>query len=92
MKKVLVFIVSIPKYIGQGLIWVYKKCISPFLPTACRFEPTCSAYMKEAIMVHGIIKGLYLGIIRILRCNPWGGSGYDPVPPKKNSNTNKTTN
>ena len=57
--------------------------ISPFLPNACRFEPTCSAYMKEAIQVHGIFKGIYLGVKRILRCHPWGESGFDPVPPKQ---------
>lgn len=92
MKKFLKKINQLFSLIFTITIDFYKKYISPFLPTACRFEPTCSAYMKEAIIVHGIIKGLYLGIIRILRCNPWGGSGYDPVPPKKNSNTNKTTN
>lgn len=61
----------------------YKKGISPFLPGACRFQPTCSEYMIEALKKHGIIKGLYLGIKRILRCHPWGGSGLDPVPEKE---------
>lgn len=65
------------------LIIIYKKCISPFIPYACRFEPTCSVYMIEAIKEHGILKGLYLGIKRICRCNPWGGHGHDPVPKKK---------
>lgn len=58
----------------------YQQFISPFTPPSCRFTPTCSAYAKEAIMKHGPIKGLLLAIWRILRCNPWGGSGYDPVP------------
>jgi len=49
----------------------------------CRYIPTCSNYMIEAIEVHGCIKGLYLGLKRILRCNPWGGHGYDPVPENK---------
>ncbi len=58
----------------------YQTCISPYTPPSCRFTPTCSQYAKEAIMKHGPIKGLGLAIWRILRCNPWGGSGYDPVP------------
>ncbi|MBR5988526.1 hypothetical protein SAMN04487850_0918 [Prevotella aff. ruminicola Tc2-24] len=58
----------------------YQICISPLLGPSCRFTPTCSEYAKEAIMKHGPIKGLWLAIWRILRCNPWGGSGYDPVP------------
>ena len=79
MKKVLVFIVSIPKYIGQGLIWVYKKCISPLLPHACKFTPSCSTYTNESIQMWGFFKGTYLGIKRIFRCNPWSKGGLDPV-------------
>lgn len=58
----------------------YQRFISPMLPPACRFTPTCSQYAVEAIQKHGALKGLYLTIRRILRCHPWGGSGYDPVP------------
>ncbi len=58
----------------------YQRFISPMLPPACRFTPTCSQYAVEAIQKHGALKGLYLAIRRILRCHPWGGSGYDPVP------------
>ena len=65
----------------------YQKCLSPVLPNVCRYTPSCSQYFIEALQIHGIIKGCYLGIKRILRCHPWGGSGYDPVPPK-----NKITN
>jgi putative membrane protein insertion efficiency factor len=54
--------------------------ISPLLGPSCRFTPTCSEYAKQAILKHGPIKGLGLAIWRIRRCNPWGGSGYDPVP------------
>lgn len=64
-------------------IRIYKRLISPLLPNACRFQPTCSEYMIEAIQKRGILVGLYLGIRRILRCNPWGESGYDPVPDRK---------
>ncbi len=65
------------------LIKVYQFFISPLLPGVCRYRPTCSQYTIEALRTHGLIKGLYLGIKRILRCHPWGGSGYDPVPPKE---------
>ena len=58
----------------------YQLCISPLLGPSCRFTPTCSEYARQAILKHGPIKGLYLAIWRNLRCNPWGGSGYDPVP------------
>ena len=58
----------------------YQKYISPLKPPTCRFTPSCSQYAIEAIRKHGPFKGLYLAVWRILRCNPWGGSGYDPVP------------
>ena len=61
-------------------IRIYRRYISPLTPPACRFTPTCSQYAMEAIQKHGPIKGLYLAVSRILRCHPWGGSGYDPVP------------
>ena len=64
-------------------IRIYQKIISPLLPGVCRYRPTCSEYMAEAIQTHGIVKGLYLGTRRLLRCHPWGGSGYDPVPTKE---------
>ncbi len=48
----------------------------------CKFVPTCSNYMKEAIITHGVLKGGWLGLKRIMRCNPWNVGGYDPVPPK----------
>ena len=58
----------------------YQRAVSPLLPPACRYTPTCSQYMVEAVAKHGALKGLYLGIRRILRCHTWGGHGYDPVP------------
>lgn len=60
----------------------YQRYISPLTPPACRFTPTCSQYAIEALRTHGPIKGLILATWRILRCNPWGGHGYDPVPQK----------
>lgn len=58
----------------------YQYVISPLKGPSCRFTPTCSQYAVEALKKHGPIKGLYLSVWRILRCNPWGGHGYDPVP------------
>lgn len=58
----------------------YQWAISPWLPNACRYQPTCSHYMVEAIQKYGVIKGVWLGLKRIGRCHPWGGSGHDPVP------------
>jgi putative membrane protein insertion efficiency factor len=63
-----------------ALIAFYRTCISPLLPPACRYTPTCSQYAQEAIKKYGPFKGGWLALKRILRCNPWGGSGYDPVP------------
>jgi hypothetical protein len=63
-----------------ALLWFYRHCISPLTPAACRYTPTCSQYAVEAIKKYGPFKGGWLALKRILRCNPWGGSGYDPVP------------
>ena len=78
---------NIFRYISQWVAQVliapirfYQRYISPLTPPACRFTPTCSQYAIEALRKHGPVKGLLLAIWRILRCNPWGGSGYDPVP------------
>jgi uncharacterized protein len=61
----------------------YKRFISPALPSACRFTPTCSEYMYEAIQVHGLWRGGRMGMYRIWRCQPMYPGGYDPVPPKE---------
>ena len=58
----------------------YQRFVSPFTPPTCRFTPTCSEYARQAIAKHGPLKGAWLALRRILRCHPWGGSGYDPVP------------
>jgi len=72
--KLLGWIILVP-------VWIYKYSISPFIPDSCRFIPTCSTYAVEAVKIHGPFIGIWLATKRILRCNPWGGSGYDPVPP-----------
>lgn len=66
-----------------GLIRFYQRAISPWTPPSCRFTPTCSAYAAEAIERHGAGRGSWLAARRLLRCHPWGGEGYDPVPPVK---------
>jgi putative membrane protein insertion efficiency factor len=63
-----------------GLIKLYQVTLSPFIGRSCRYTPTCSNYGIEAIQKHGPFKGTWLTIKRVLSCNPWGGSGYDPVP------------
>jgi putative membrane protein insertion efficiency factor len=68
------------KKIAIALVKFYQYSIRPLLPNACRYQPSCSAYSIEAINKYGALKGSYLGIKRILRCHPWGGHGYDPVP------------
>jgi putative membrane protein insertion efficiency factor len=73
LKKLIVFLLIL-------LIKFYKLAISPILPRACRYTPTCSVYTIQALKKHGLLKGFYLSVKRILSCNPWGGSGYDPVP------------
>ncbi|HPF54698.1 MAG TPA: membrane protein insertion efficiency factor YidD [Eubacteriales bacterium] len=63
-----------------ALIGFYKRAISPYLPPACRFTPTCSEYAAEAVAKYGVLKGGALAVWRILRCNPFCKGGYDPVP------------
>ena len=73
MKRLIVNILILP-------VRFYQLAISPMLPPSCRYVPTCSQYTIEALRKHGPVKGLWLAVRRILRCHPWGGSGYDPVP------------
>lgn len=68
------------KSLALALIRFYKKFISPALPSACRFEPTCSVYTYQAIEKYGVMKGSWMGMKRIARCHPFHPGGYDPVP------------
>ena len=68
------------KWILLKIIRGYQLFLSPVLGSSCRFDPTCSHYTKEAIEVHGPIKGSWMGVKRIGKCHPWGKGGYDPVP------------
>ena len=68
-----------------GLIRFYQAAISPYTPPSCRYTPTCSAYAIEAVERHGVLRGGWLFLRRFARCHPWGGEGYDPVPPNPSS-------
>jgi len=74
---------KLKEILAKPFIWLirlYQLVLSPFLPNACRFNPTCSEYGIQAFKKHGILKGFALTIKRISRCHPWGGHGEDPVP------------
>jgi putative membrane protein insertion efficiency factor len=64
----------------RGMIRIYQLLVAPVLPPSCRYWPSCSHYAAEAVVRHGPWRGTFLGLRRVLRCHPWGGSGYDPVP------------
>jgi len=67
------------KFLVLDLLGIYKAVVSPFLPPACRFEPTCSEYAKEAVEKYGAVRGTWMGLKRILRCQPFCKGGHDPV-------------
>ena len=79
MKKVFSFISNLIKTALSGVIRFYRRFISPAKAPCCRFYPTCSQYAIDAISKHGAVKGTGMAIWRVLRCNPFGKSGYDPV-------------
>ena len=68
------------KAIALLLVRSYQWCVSPFIPSRCIYEPTCSQYMLEAIERYGVLRGMWLGCRRLLRCHPWAKGGYDPLP------------
>lgn len=67
----------------RGALRAYKLTLSPWIGRQCRFSPSCSEYAADALIIHGPVRGSYLALRRVCRCNPLGGSGYDPVPPKR---------
>jgi uncharacterized protein len=79
-KRFLGLAVRLPAELLALLVGLYRRLVSPFLPPACRFQPTCSEYMQVALRTHGLIRGGFLGIRRLLRCHPGNPGGYDPVP------------
>ncbi len=78
---------SFASRISIFLIKGYKYLISPYIGKSCRFEPSCSTYALEAFRSYGFFRGFKLSLFRIIRCNPWGGHGYDPVPSKEDNNS-----
>jgi putative membrane protein insertion efficiency factor len=66
-----------------ALVWVYRTFVSPALPPACRYHPSCSEYALEALRVHGPFRGAWLALRRLLRCHPYAPGGPDPVPPRR---------
>jgi putative membrane protein insertion efficiency factor len=73
-------------FLLTGILKIYRAAVSPWLPPACRYRPTCSAYAQEALAAHGPLRGGRLVLRRLLSCHPWGGHGYDPVPPARTEN------
>jgi putative membrane protein insertion efficiency factor len=73
------------KLLLRGLIRAYQLLVSPLLLPSCRYLPSCSEYAGEAIELHGALRGSWLSLRRLLRCHPWGGHGFDPVPPPSSS-------
>jgi putative membrane protein insertion efficiency factor len=69
---------DLPRAVALVLLRFYKKWVSPFMPPACRYEPTCSVYMAEAIELHGLLRGGWLGLRRLARCHPFARGGFDP--------------
>ena len=80
LMNIKLLIPNIFKYIFINIIKIYQRFISPFFPSSCKFSPTCSKYGIEAINKYGPLKGGFITIKRILRCNPWSKGGYDPIP------------
>jgi len=72
-------IVSLPRLVALRVLDGYRRFVSPLLFPACRFHPTCSEYCAEAIRRHGLVKGVVLGVLRLLRCQPLSRGGFDPV-------------
>ena len=74
------FISNLLKHLIINIIKIYQRFISPFFPSSCKFSPSCSRYGIEAINKYGAIRGSFLTVKRVLKCNPWNNGGYDPIP------------
>jgi len=75
--------VALPARALLGLLWVYRRLVSPLLPRSCRYYPSCSAYAEQAVRTHGVVRGSWLAIRRLGRCHPWTPGGVDHVPPRR---------
>jgi putative membrane protein insertion efficiency factor len=85
MNPVMAAAVRLPQTVLIGIVKGYRLLLSPWLGSACRFEPTCSAYSLEALQQHGAAVGSYLTLRRLARCHPWCEGGHDPVPPARSA-------
>ncbi len=83
MRKILSVISRMVRGMLILIVQAYQVTLSPHIGNCCRFTPSCSVYCIEALHVHGVLKGCWLALLRIVRCRPFGPSGFDPVPPKK---------
>ena len=83
MKNLLLAVFRLPQKLLIVLVKAYRLLLSPWLGSACRFEPTCSTYSLQALQQYGAVRGTYLTLHRLVRCQPWCDGGHDPVPPPK---------
>jgi uncharacterized protein len=81
MKQIVAVLLRVPQSLLIGLVKGYRLLLSPALGSACRFEPSCSAYSLQALQQHGAAAGSYLTLRRLARCHPWCDGGMDPIPP-----------
>jgi putative membrane protein insertion efficiency factor len=91
LKTLLHLFFCLPQTLLIGLVKAYRLLLSPSLGSACRFEPTCSAYSLQALEQYGAAFGSYLTLRRLARCHPWCDGGFDPVPPRPASDAEKTS-
>ncbi len=80
MKNFFKVVINIPKYLLLGIFYIFRFCISPFIPHTCKFTPTCSVYASESTKEWGFFVGIFLTAKRLLKCNPFTKGGLDPVP------------
>ncbi|MGH8846023.1 MAG: membrane protein insertion efficiency factor YidD [Polaromonas sp.] len=85
MNQIVIALVRLPQTLLIGLVKGYRLLLSPWLGSACRFEPSCSAYSLQALQQHGAAVGSYLTLCRLARCHPWCDGGLDPVPPARSA-------
>lgn len=81
-RRLATLVLTLPSRLLWGAVWIYRTFVSPVLPAACRYHPSCSQYAAEALLAHGALRGSWLAARRLLRCHPWAVGGPDEVPPR----------